>query len=74
MLDHTVHDVDAGSTSLRDRVAQLDRLCLHVYGHVHEARGQKVHDGCVFANVSLVDAAYRPYTLGVPVFEVAIAS
>jgi len=59
-----------GSTSLRDRVAGLDHLALHVFGHVHEGRGQDVRAACMFANVTLLDAGYRPYPLSVPLFVV----
>ena len=69
VLDLTERGVEAGSTSLRDRVRRLERLTLHTFGHVHEQRGQETHGGRVFANVSLVDAMYRPYPLGVPIFE-----
>lgn len=70
-LDHTERGAGVGSTALRDRLTHLDRLRLHVFGHVHEGRGEEVRAGRVFANVSLVDASYRPYTLEVPVFDVA---
>lgn len=69
-LDLTERGAHAGSVSLRDRVEVLDHLALHVFGHVHERRGQETHAGCVFANVSLVDARYRPYPLDVPTFEI----
>jgi len=67
-LDLADRGARVGSTSLRDRVRSLDFLALHVFGHVHEGRGQETHAGCVFANDSLLDARYRPYPLGVPVF------
>ena len=58
-----------GSASLRGRVDELAHLELHVFGHVHEGRGQETRAGCLFANVTLLDAAYQPYPLSVPVFE-----
>jgi Icc-related predicted phosphoesterase len=48
-----------GSPSLLRRVQEV-RPRLVVYGHIHEGRGEWQADGVTLANVTLVDAAYRP--------------
>jgi hypothetical protein len=49
-----------GSPSLAKRVAELKRLKLMVYGHIHEGRGLYRLGDAVLANVSLLDGQYRP--------------
>lgn len=68
-LDLVARGERVGSTALSDRVEKLSHLDLHVFGHVHEGRGVATRAGRMFANVSLLDAAYQPYPLSVPVFE-----
>lgn len=68
-LDLVARGERVGSTSLRRRIDELAHLELHVFGHVHEGRGQETRGGCTFANVSLLDAAYQPYPLSAPVFD-----
>ncbi|MDY3556164.1 metallophosphoesterase [Gemmata sp. JC717] len=46
-----------GSPSLLDRVRRV-RPRLHVFGHIHEARGRWQEDGTTFANVSVLDGRY----------------
>jgi Icc-related predicted phosphoesterase len=51
----------AGSETLARRIDELERLRLHVFGHIHEAGGSLDHaNGAAFANVSHVDFHYRP--------------
>ena len=69
-LDLTARGTRVGSTSLRDRIEMLDRLALHVFGHVHEEPGHEVRNGCVFANATMLDVAYRPYPRDLPPFEI----
>jgi Icc-related predicted phosphoesterase len=60
----------AGSTTLARRIAGLERLRLHVFGHIHEAGGSLDRVGAAtVANVSHVDFHYRPAREPV-VFEV----
>ncbi len=47
-----------GSPSLLDRVRRV-RPRLHVFGHIHEARGRWHRDGTTFANVSVLDGRYE---------------
>jgi len=42
-VDRPTTDPHVGSTTLRDRLAQLPRLQLHISGHIHEARGITTH-------------------------------
>jgi hypothetical protein len=47
-----------GSPSLLDRVLRV-RPRLHVFGHIHEARGRWHRDGTTFANVTVLDGRYQ---------------
>jgi Icc-related predicted phosphoesterase len=59
--DLAVHGLHVGSETLAARVAQLERLRLHVFGHIHEAGGSRDTRGrTTIANVSYVDFDYRP--------------
>jgi calcineurin-like phosphoesterase family protein len=63
----TARDVDAGSTTMRDRVENLKHLRFHAFGHIHEAYGdyeRHLETGLVLhSNVSFVDLHYRPRPL-----------
>jgi len=64
----TSRGVDAGSTSLRDRVEELPNLRFHAFGHIHEAFGddERYPEGrpwVLHSNVSFVDLQYRPRPL-----------
>ncbi len=51
----------AGSSTLALRLGELDRLRLHVFGHIHESFGSRDRlREAVLANVSYVDFDYRP--------------
>jgi Icc-related predicted phosphoesterase len=58
VLDRVVDGRRAGSRALGDTIARV-RPRAHVFGHIHEARGQ---DGISY-NVSVLDVQYRPYPL-----------
>ena len=59
--DRTAYGVDVGSASLLRRLPALERLRLHVFGHIHEGGGSRTElGGATLANVSHVDFAYRP--------------
>jgi Icc-related predicted phosphoesterase len=67
--DLAVHGVNCGSTTLVERLPQLERLGLHVFGHIHEGGGSIDRFGSTtVANVSHVDFDYRP-ARGATVFE-----
>jgi Icc-related predicted phosphoesterase len=51
----------AGSETLALRLAELERLRLHVFGHIHEGFGSRDRvGGALVANVSYVDFHYAP--------------
>jgi predicted phosphodiesterase len=52
ILDRTFRGDDVGCDDLRDEVLDRVRPKLHVFGHIHEARGQVVMDGVHFVNAS----------------------
>jgi Icc-related predicted phosphoesterase len=64
VLDRVVSGDRVGSTALAAAVARV-RPRLHVFGHIHESRGQ---EGTSY-NVSVVDAQYQPYALPVTVID-----
>lgn len=43
---------------------------VHIFGHIHEGRGQVTDGTTRFCNVSLVDERYRPYKLPLTVTDV----
>lgn len=56
-----MYDEHVGSPSLRVRVDQLERLRLHVFGHVHEGRGSgALPNGGWWVNATYVDVAEQP--------------
>ena len=63
-LDRVVSGERAGSRALAEAVARV-RPRLHVFGHIHEARGQTGNS----YNVALVDAQYQPYDLPVTMID-----
>jgi Icc-related predicted phosphoesterase len=59
--DLAVHGLNVGSETLATRLSELERLRLHVFGHIHEAGGSRDTNGrTTIANVSYVDFDYRP--------------
>jgi hypothetical protein len=59
--DIAVHGLHCGSETLTARLAELDRLRLHVFGHIHEGGGiRETLGAATLANVSYVDFDYRP--------------
>jgi Icc-related predicted phosphoesterase len=63
VLDRVVTGDRVGSRALAEAVARV-RPRLHVFGHIHEARGQEGTSH----NVAFVDEQYRPYRL--PLVEI----
>lgn len=70
ILDFTEHDRDhVGCPRLLEKVKQI-RPKVHVFGHIHEARGKQEIDGIVYINASAVTLKYElryqmPYTVNV---------
>jgi len=48
-----------GSLTLADRVKQLNGLKHHVFGHIHEAYGQKTIGTVTYHNVAALNGEYR---------------
>ena len=65
VLDRVVTGERVGSRALAAAVARAQPR-LHVFGHIHEARGR---DGTSY-NVAFVDERYQPYALPLTVVEV----
>ncbi len=53
--DLTRTGTHAGSPSLRARLAELPRLRIVVFGHIHEARGRGAADGVEWVNAAAPD-------------------
>ncbi|HYC56287.1 MAG TPA: metallophosphatase domain-containing protein [Candidatus Binatia bacterium] len=59
VMDQTVRGEHVGCQDLRDAVTRI-RPRLHVFGHIHEARGTVVTDETVFVNASNCTVRYAP--------------
>jgi Icc-related predicted phosphoesterase len=70
ILDYTEYDRDnVGCSLLLEKVKQV-KPKVHVFGHIHEARGKKEIDDTVFINASVVTLRYElryemPYIVNV---------
>jgi Icc-related predicted phosphoesterase len=70
ILDFTEYDRDhVGCPTLLEKVKQI-KPKVHVFGHIHEARGKEEIDGTVFINASMVTLRYElryemPYIVNV---------
>jgi len=60
ILDKCAHGERVGCEELMKAVARV-RPRVHVFGHIHEARGTVRVDKTMFINASSVDARYKPY-------------
>jgi Icc-related predicted phosphoesterase len=60
ILDRTLRGEHVGCPFLRARIEKLDRLKLHVCGHIHEAYGVESAGDVLYVNASTCDASYRP--------------
>jgi Icc-related predicted phosphoesterase len=58
--DQTERGERVGCVALRDRIAQLPDLRLHVCGHIHEDYGIHQHGAVQSVNASICDLIYRP--------------
>lgn len=56
ILDRNFKGVHTGCENLRDTIAKLGQLRLHVFGHMHPGGGQQCElDGCLFVNAAICD-------------------
>jgi Icc-related predicted phosphoesterase len=60
ILDDTERGEKVGCEDLIDIIQTRVRPRLHVFGHIHEAYGQKQVKDTLFVNASMVNLAYRP--------------
>jgi predicted phosphodiesterase len=61
LLDRNTSGHAVGCEALGERLSGLTRLRLHVFGHIHEARGVVVRRNTTFVNASALDEHYRPF-------------
>lgn len=61
ILDEVDHGDFVGCEELHNRIKRLSDLKLHVFGHIHEGRGMKMHNGVTYINASALDENYLPY-------------
>lgn len=59
ILDRTANGDDVGCEDLRRELGRV-RPRLHVFGHIHEAYGERVENGCRFVNASNCTLRYEP--------------
>ncbi len=60
ILDDTDRGEKVGCADLIEIIQTRVRPRLHVFGHIHEAYGQKQVDETLFVNASMVNLAYQP--------------
>ncbi len=64
VLDKTINDEYVGCKDLRDRIASImgnrKNPLLHLFGHIHEARGYLVENNVYHVNGSSLDRRYSP--------------
>lgn len=58
ILDRTIRDDQVGCEELRHWVEKHPPK-VHVFGHIHEARGDETHGATRFVNASLLDHRYQ---------------
>lgn len=58
-----------GSPELLDRIANLKKLKLHAFGHIHWSHGMEERNGIKFVNAAMCDEDYNPIN---PVITVEI--
>ena len=66
--DRSNRDTREGSLTLLERLLELDRLRLHIYGHIHEDPGQWTLGKATLVNATVVDDSYR-FTNAARVFD-----
>lgn len=59
ILDRTTSGHAVGCKDLYLEVASRIRPKVHIFGHIHEAYGQRSLDGTTFVNACIVDKSYR---------------
>lgn len=60
VLDCSVFEEHVGCPALRDRIAKLPKLGLHVFGHAHSGYGVERAGATLFVNASACDTTFLP--------------
>lgn len=72
ILDQTVRGkLHVGCQELLEAVYRI-KPKLHLFGHIHEARGKIEYDGITFMNASSVDLRYKNYPQEAETYELEI--
>jgi len=71
ILDMTVSGERVGCEDLRKRIDNLPCLKVHIFGHIHNSYGMKVHNGVRYVNASTCGEDYEPSNRPV-VFELTV--
>jgi len=59
ILDKVKSGENVGSKALKSKIENLENLKLHIFGHIHEAKGiEKIND-TIFCNASCLDLSYN---------------
>jgi predicted phosphodiesterase len=61
LLDRNTRGEPVGCEALAERLPALRRLKLHVFGHIHEARGVAERGGVTHINAAALDERYEPW-------------
>lgn len=59
ILDLTASGQSVGCVDLRERIKELKKLKLCIFGHIHEDAGYKMIDGVHFVNASVLNLRYQ---------------
>lgn len=61
VLDGTINDGSQGCEMLAERIAELKKLKIHIFGHLHHDGGKSVEEyGIKYANASICTDKYIP--------------
>lgn len=60
ILDSAGLGEHVGCEALEKRIRQLDKLKVHIFGHIHEQHGVVHEHGIIFANASTCTRRYEP--------------
>lgn len=62
ILDKTSRDQRVGCRKLLERVEQIAPR-LHIFGHIHESRGQKQTDETIYVNAGCSSSGQQPFSI-----------
>jgi predicted phosphodiesterase len=67
ILDKTWDGEHVGCPQLLDRIGTLEKLRLHICGHIHEAYGTQQIGNVLYVNASTCDLLYKPVQIPIVV-------